>query len=98
MRRWIVILAACDLVLVVLAVFAIVVSPTLRLAGVAGLGVAAILTVALALAARRRPPTVRPDTVSPPERPSVADFDEATSLRNQPTWRDDVEGRMGPKW
>ncbi|MGE5229499.1 MAG: hypothetical protein ACM3MJ_07240 [Deltaproteobacteria bacterium] len=98
MRRSIVILAVCDLVLVVLAVFVIVVSPTLRLAGVAGLGVAAILTVALALAAQRRPPTARPDAASTTERPSVADLEEATSLRNQPTWRDDVEGRTGPKW
>ena len=98
MRRSIVILAVCDLVLFVLAVFAVVVSPTLRLAGIAGLCVAAIVTVALLLAARRPPPTARPDTASPPERPGGADFDEATSLRNQPTWRDDVEGRMGPKW
>jgi hypothetical protein len=98
MRRSIVILAVYDLVLFVLAVIAIVVSPTLRLVGIAGLGAAAILSVALALAARRPPPTARPDTVSPLERPSASDFDEATSLRNQPTWRDDVEGRMGPKW
>jgi len=98
MRRAIVVLAVCDLVLFVLAVFAIVVSPTLRLAGIAGFGVAAILTVALALAARHPPPKARPDTVSPPEPPSAADLDEATSVRNQPTWRDDVEGRMGPKW
>jgi hypothetical protein len=98
MRRSIVILAVCDLVLFVLAVFAIVVSPTLRLVGIAGLGVTAILTAALALAARRPPPTARPDTVSSPQRPGVEDFDEATSLRNQPTWRDDVEGRAGPKW
>jgi hypothetical protein len=98
MRRSIVILAVCDLVLFVLAVLAIVASPTLRLAGMAGLGVAAIMTVALALAARRRPSVDQPETGSLPDRPRAADFDEATALRNQPTWRDDVEGRGGPKW
>ena len=98
MRRSIVILAVCDLVLCVLALLAIVVSPALRWAGIAGLGVAAIMTVALALAARRPAPAARAETDSPPDRVGAADFEEATSLRNQPTWRDDVEGRTGPKW
>jgi hypothetical protein len=97
MRRSIVILAVCDLVLCVLAVLAIVSSPALRLAGIAGLGVAAIVTIVLVLAARRPPSAARRGTASPP-RPGVEEFDEATSLRNQPTWRDDVEGRTGPKW
>jgi hypothetical protein len=98
MRRSIVILAVCDLILFVLAVLTIVASPTLRLAGIAGLGVAAVMTVALALAARRPPSADRPERSSRLDRPSAADFDEATALRNQPTWRDDVEGRGGPKW
>ena len=98
MRRSIVILAVCDLVLCVLALLAIVVWPGLRWAGVAGLGVAAILTLALVLAARRPAPPARSEAASQPDRAGVADFEEATSLRNQPTWRDDVEGRAGPKW
>jgi len=98
MRRSIVILAVCDIVLFVLAVLAIVASPTLRTAGIAGLCVAAVMTVALALAARRSPSSGRLDSASRPDRPGAADFDEATALRNQPTWRDDVEGRAGPKW
>jgi hypothetical protein len=98
MRRSIVILAVCDLVLCVLAVLAIVVSPALLWAGIAGLGVAAIVTFALVLAARRPASAARSETVSRPDRAGVADFEEATSLRNQPTWRDDVEGRTGPKW
>jgi hypothetical protein len=98
MRRSIVILAICDLVLCVLALLAIVVSPALRWAGIAALGVAAIMTFALVLAARRPAPAARSETVTPPDRAGVADFEEATALRNQPTWRDDVEGRTGPKW
>ena len=98
MRRSIVILAVCDLVLCVLALLAIVVWPGLRWAGVAGLGVALILTFALVLAARRPTPAARSETASQPDRAGVADFEEATSLRNQPTWRDDIEGRAGPKW
>ena len=98
MRRPIVILAVCDLVLCVFALLAIVVWPGLRWAGIAGLGVAAILTFVLVLIARRPTPATRSETVSRPDRAGVADFEEATSLRNQPTWRDDIEGRAGPKW
>jgi hypothetical protein len=94
----IVILAVCDLVLCVLALLAIVVSPELRWAGIAGLGVAAIMAFALVLTARRTAPAAHSETDSRPDRAGAADFDEATSLRNQPTWRDDVEGRTGPKW
>lgn len=97
MKRAIVILAFCDLGLCVLAVLAIAFSPALRLAGIAGLGVAAIVTVALVLAARRRPSAARRDTVSQ-RSPDGEEFEAATSLRNQPTWRDDVEGRTGPRW
>ena len=98
MRRSIILLAVCDLVLCVLALLAVVVWPGLRWAGIAGLGVAAILTFALVLVARRPTPEARSRTVSRPDRAGVADFEDATSLRNQPTWRDDIEGRTGPKW
>ena len=49
---------------------------------------------------RGRRGVIAPSPSAPPkgERAGAADLDEATSLRNQPTWRDDVEGRMGPKW
>lgn len=97
MKRSLVVLVVCDLVLYVLAVLAIVSSPALRLAGVTGLGVAVVVTITLALAARRSRSSRR-GPGSQPQRPSVAEFDQATSLRTQPTWRDDVEGRTGPKW
>ncbi len=98
MKRSPLILIGCDLALYLLAVLAIVLSPPLRIAGIVGLGIAAVLTVALVLAVRRSQTATRARTVPRPDGPSAADQDEATSLRKQPSWRDDVNGRVGPKW
>jgi hypothetical protein len=97
-KRSLLILIGCDLALYLLAVLAIVLSPPLRVTGIVGLGIAAVLTVALVLAVRRSRTATRARTLPRPDSPSVADLDEATSLRNQPSWRDDVNGRVGPKW
>jgi hypothetical protein len=40
----------------------------------------------------------RPPTAPPRTSPDAADLVEATSVRNQPTWRDDAGGRVGPPW
>ncbi len=98
MKRSLLILIGCDLALYLFAVLAIVLSPPLRIAGSVGLGIAAVLTVALVLAVRRSQTVTRARTVPRPDSPSAADLDEATSLRKQPSWRDDVNGRVGPKW
>jgi hypothetical protein len=99
MKHSLLILIGCDLALYLLAVLAIVLSPPLRIAGIVGLGIAAVLTVALVLVVRRLQTATRARTVPRrPDSPSVADLDEATSLRKQPSWRDDVNGRVGPKW
>ena len=98
MKHSLLILTGCDLVLCLLAVLAIVLSSPLRIGGIVGLGIAAVLTVALVLAVRRSRTATRAHTVPRPDSPRVADLDEATSLRNQPSWRDDVNGRVGPKW
>jgi len=98
MKRSLLILTGCVLALYLLAALAIVLSPSLRVAGLVGLGLAAVLTVALVLAVRHSRAATRARTVPRPDSPSAADLDEATSLRNQPSWRDDVNGRVGPKW
>ena len=98
MKRSLLILIGCDLALYLLAVLVIILSPPLRVAGVVGLGIAAVLTVALVLAVGRSRTATPARTVPRPDSPLSADLDEATSLRNRPSWRDDVDGRVGPKW
>jgi len=71
-------------------------APRLRLLGVVGLGIVMVLAIAWMLAMRRSRAPAQPDTG--PMRTAAEDLEEATSLRNQPSWRDDVDGRIGPKW
>jgi hypothetical protein len=71
-------------------------SPRLRPPGVVGLGIVVVLAIVWMFAMRRSRVPAQPDTG--PRRPAAEDLDEATSLRNRPTWRDDLHGRVGPKW
>lgn len=73
-------------------------SPRSRLAGVAELAVVMVLAIAWILALRRSRAATGRRAVPPRTSAGAADLDEATSLRNQPTCRDDVNGRVGPEW
>jgi len=98
MKRALLIPFGFILAMCLLAFLGMVFSPRLRLVGVAGLGIVAILTIAWMLAMRRSRAATRLHTAQQRVSPGVADLDAATSLRTQPTWRDDANGRVGPKW
>ena len=98
MKRVLLIFSGFVLAICLFAFLGMVFSPRLRLVGVVGLGVVVIFAIAWMLAMRRSRAATRLRTVPQRTSPAAADLDEATSLRNQPTWRDDVDGRVGPKW
>jgi len=98
MKRVLLIFFGFVLAICLFAFLGMVFSPRLRLVGAVGLGVVVILAIAWMLAMRRSRAATRPRTVPQRTSPGAADLDEATSLRNRPTWRDDANGRVGPKW
>jgi hypothetical protein len=98
MKRGFLILFGFVLAVCLLASPGVFFSPRLRLAGVVGLGVVVILVIVWMLAMRRSRAATRPRRVPQRTSPGAADLDEATSLRNQPTWRDDAHGRVSLKW
>jgi len=69
-----------------------------RLAGLVGLAVVLVLGVLWALALRRSRGVEQPPGDAPRTPPAGAELDEANPIWNQPTWRDDANGRIGPKW
>jgi len=98
MKRVLLIFFGIVLAICLFAFIGMVFSPRLRLVGVVGLGAAAIFAIAWVLAMRRSRAATRPHAVAQRTSLGAADLDEATSLRNRPTWRDDANGRVGPKW
>jgi hypothetical protein len=98
MKRVLLIFFGFVLAICLFASLGMLLSPRLRLAGVVGLGVVVILAVAWMLALRRSRAATRLHTAPQRTPPDPEDLDEPTSVRNQPTWRDDVNGRVGPKW
>jgi len=98
MKRVLLIFLGFVLAICLFAFLGMVFSPRLRLVGVVGLGIVVVLTIAWILAMRRSRAATQLRTVQQRASPGVEDLDEATSLRNQPTWRDDANGRVGPKW
>lgn len=98
MKRVLLIFFGVVLAICFIAFLGMVFSPRMRLVGVVGLGVVAIFAIAWMLAMRRSRAATQLRTVPQRTSPGAADLDEATSLRNQPTWRDGANGRVGPKW
>jgi len=98
MKRVLLIFLGFVLATCLFASLGMVFSPRLRLVGVVGFGVVVIFAIAWMLAMRRSRAATRLRTVPQRTFPGAASLDEATSLRNQPTWRDDANGRVGPKW
>ena len=93
MKRVLLVFLGCVLAICLFAFLGMVFSPRLRLAAVAGLGIVVILALAWMLVICRPQAATRPRTVPRHTSPGAADRDETTSLRNQPTWRDDANAR-----
>jgi hypothetical protein len=96
-RAWL-ILVGFLLALAFLTSLALVFVPRFRLAGLAGLAVVLCLSVVWALALRRSRAVEQTPGDAPRTTSASAELDEANPIWNQPTWRDDANGRVGPKW
>ena len=96
MKRVLLFFLGFVLAMLLFASLGMVFSPRLRLVGVVGLSIAVLLTIAWVLAVRRSRAARQLRAV--PQRVSARAGDEpsATAWRDQPSWRDDVDGRVGP--
>jgi len=92
------ILVGLVLAICMVASLVMVFVPRFRLAGLVGLAVVVVLGVVWALVLRRSRAVEQPPGDAPRPPSDDPDLDEANPIWNQPTWRDDANGRIGPKW